>query len=79
MTDLESNLLNQYRGNDSLLYHYTSLESACKILESNSLRLSNLLNVTFLLNFLIMKLQFIFIINLFRFILFQMAMGVFQD
>lgn len=45
MTDLESNLLNQYRGNDSLLYHYTSLESACKILESNSLRLSNLLNV----------------------------------
>lgn len=28
---------------------------------------------------LIMKLQFIFIINLFRFILFQMEMGVFQD
>lgn len=38
-------LLDEYEGNDSLLYHYTSLESACKILESNSLRLSNLLNV----------------------------------
>lgn len=51
MTDLESNLLNQYRGNDSLLYHYTSLESVCKILESNSLRLSYLLNVNDSLEF----------------------------
>lgn len=51
MTDLESNLLNQYRGNDSLLYYYTLLESACKILESNSLRLSNLLNVNVSLEF----------------------------
>lgn len=45
MTELGSKLLNRYKGNDSLLYHYTSLESACKILEFNSLRLSNLLSV----------------------------------
>ena len=42
---LENILLNKNHGNDSLLYHYTSMKSACKILESNKFRLSNLLNM----------------------------------
>ncbi len=42
MPTVENILLDEYQGNDSLLYHYTSIESACKILKSNKLRLSNL-------------------------------------
>lgn len=42
---LENILLNKNHGNDSLLYHYTSMKSACKILESNMLRLSNLVSM----------------------------------
>lgn len=44
MSDLESILKQEYYGDDSLLYHYTSLSSACKILKSGSLKLSNLTN-----------------------------------
>lgn len=40
------------QGDDTLLYHYTSLSSACKILESGSLRLSNLTNTNDPLEFL---------------------------
>lgn len=39
-------------GDDSFLYHYTSLSSACKIFESNSLKLSNLTNTNDPLEFL---------------------------
>ena len=45
MSKLKDNLLDEYHGDDSLLYHYTTMKSACKILESNKLRLSNLLNM----------------------------------
>lgn len=45
MTELESLLIDNIRGNDMLLYHYTSLDSSLKILESNRLRLSNLANL----------------------------------
>lgn len=38
-------LENSYEGSDKLLFHYTSLESACNILSSNKLRLSNLANM----------------------------------
>ena len=45
MRILKDILLDEYHGDDSLLYHYTTMESACKILESNTLRLSNLINM----------------------------------
>lgn len=41
---LEDRLIQWPSGDDSLLYHYTTLTSACKILDSNRLKLSNLLN-----------------------------------
>ena len=44
MLKLEERLTNCSSGDDSLIYHYTTLFSACKILENNSLRLSNLTN-----------------------------------
>ena len=44
MSTLEDRLKHWYQGDDKLLYHYTSLSSACKILENHNLRLSNLTN-----------------------------------
>ena len=41
MSELEGRLLDN-KSDDSLLFHYTSLESACKILCSNEIRLSSL-------------------------------------
>ena len=41
---LEERLKNWSSGDESLLYHYTTLSSACKILENQSLKLSNLTN-----------------------------------
>ena len=38
---LNERLTNNTSGDDSLLYHYTSLNSACKILETKTLKLSN--------------------------------------
>lgn len=52
MTNLEDRLQQPMTGDDSFLYHYTSLSSACKILESNSLKLSNLTSTNDPLEFL---------------------------
>lgn len=49
---LKDKLMQSMYGDDSLLYHYTSLSSACKILESGSLKLSNLTNTNDPLEFL---------------------------
>ena len=51
MTNLEDRLQQPMTGDDSFLYHYTSLSSACKIFESNSLKLSNLTNTNDPLDF----------------------------
>ena len=52
MTNLEDRLQQPITGDDSFLYHYTSLSSACKIFECNSLKLSNLTNTNDPLEFL---------------------------
>lgn len=52
MSLLEDKLKQSAQGDDSLLYHYTSLSSACKILESGSLRLTNLTNTNDPLEFI---------------------------
>lgn len=52
MTNLEDRLQQPMTGDDLFLYHYTSLSSACKIFESNSLKLSNLTNTNDPLEFL---------------------------
>lgn len=52
MSMLKDKLMQSMQGDDTLLYHYTSLSSACKILESGSLRLSNLTNTNDPLEFL---------------------------
>lgn len=44
-SEMEVKMKQEYQGNDTLLFHYTSMDSACKILESNTLRLSNLVSV----------------------------------
>lgn len=44
MSILEDKLKQSMQGDDSFLYHYTSLSSACKIFENRSLKLSNLTN-----------------------------------
>ena len=52
MSLLEDKLKQNMQGDDSFLYHYTSLSSACKILENGSLRLSNLTNTNDPLEFI---------------------------
>lgn len=49
---LNERLTNNTSGDDSLLYHYTSLNSACKILETKTLKLSNLPNTNDPLEFI---------------------------
>lgn len=49
---LYERLVNNSSGDDSLLFHYTTLNSACKILESKSLKLSNLSNTNDPLEFI---------------------------
>ncbi len=44
-SELEAKMKQECHGNDTLLFHYTSMDSACKILETNTLRLSNLVSV----------------------------------
>lgn len=44
MPTVEDRLQENMQGDETLLYHYTSLLSACKILESGKLRLSTLTN-----------------------------------
>lgn len=52
MSILEDKLKQSMQGDDSFLYHYTSLSSACKIFENRSLKLSNLTNTNDPLEFL---------------------------
>lgn len=52
MSILKDKLKQNMQGDDSFLYHYTSLSSACKIFESGSFRLSNLTNTNDPLEFL---------------------------
>ena len=52
MSVLKNRLQQQMCGDDAFLYHYTSLVSACKIIENNTLRLSNLKNTNDPLEFL---------------------------
>ena len=42
---LERKLKQEHKGNNSLLFHYTNAEAAYKIIDSNTLKLSNLLTV----------------------------------
>ena len=50
---LYKRLINNSYGDDAFLFHYTSLNSACKILESKSLKLSNLSNTNDPLEFIL--------------------------